>query len=142
MAFDQNIEQYIQSFIFSITVQSPHLNKIQNAQGSKLGPLLYFIYMYVNDIGNSCPGNILSFADDTTLYISDSDIKTLFDNSNKQINQLFEWLCSNKLSLNVKKTKYTCIVLRPKHMRGDKYTDKPYNFRSNREWLWKKSTNF
>ena len=38
-----------------------------------LGPLSYVIY--VNDIGISCQGNIISFADVTTLYISDSDIK-------------------------------------------------------------------
>ena len=31
-------------------------------QGNILGPLLYLIY--VNDVGNSCTGNILSFADD------------------------------------------------------------------------------
>ena len=41
-------------------------------QGSILGPLLYLIY--VNDICNSCNSNILSFADDTTVYVSDSDI--------------------------------------------------------------------
>ena len=35
-------------------------------QGSILGPLLYLTY--VNDIGNSCQCNILSFADDTTVY--------------------------------------------------------------------------
>ena len=35
-------------------------------QGSILGPLLYFIY--VNDIGKSCQGNILSFADDTIIF--------------------------------------------------------------------------
>ena len=41
-------------------------------QGSILGPILYLIY--VNDICNSCNSNILSFADDTTVYVSDSDM--------------------------------------------------------------------
>lgn len=84
-------------------------------QGSILGPLLYLLY--VNDIGNSCSGNILSFADDTTLYMSHSDLNELYAKANMHANELYQWFCSNKLSLNAKKTKY--IVLRPKHMKGD-----------------------
>jgi len=82
-------------------------------QGSILGPLLYLIY--VNDIYNSCNGNILSFADDTTVYVSESDPVKLYSTANIQINKLFDWFCSNKLSLNASKTKY--IVIRPKHVR-------------------------
>jgi len=84
-------------------------------QGSILGPLLYLIY--VNDIGNSCMGNILSFADDTTLFMSHSNLKELHANANILTNDLYQWFCSNRLSLNASKTKY--IVLRPKHMRED-----------------------
>ena len=44
---------------------------------SILGPLLYLLY--VNDIHKSCESSILSFADDTTLYISDHNLVSLFE---------------------------------------------------------------
>ena len=77
--------------------------------------MLYLIY--VNDICNSCgTDNVLSFADDTTVYVSDTNLNQLYQNANIKINQLFEWFCANKLSLNAGKTKY--IVIRPKHIRS------------------------
>ena len=79
-------------------------------QGSILGPLLYLIY--VNDIENSCHSNILSFADDTTIFSSHSDIFTLFERVNKHTNDLFTWFCANRLSLNAGKTKY--IIIKPR----------------------------
>ena len=89
-------------------------------QGSILGPLLYLLY--VNDIYKSCNGNILSFADDTTMYVSDHDVNTLYKKAQIETNNLFNWFCANKLSLNPGKTKY--IVLRPQHRQCDlnKYT--------------------
>ncbi len=84
-------------------------------QGSILGPLLYLIY--VNDICFSCTGRILSFADDTAIIVSDSNIDHLYDRANMLINCLFEWFCSNRLSLNASKTKY--IIIRPPSLRGD-----------------------
>jgi hypothetical protein len=80
-------------------------------QGSILGPLLYLIY--VNDISQATNGNILSFADDTSLFISDWNVNNLYDRANVEINNLYVWFCANKLSLNAKKTKY--IVIRGQH---------------------------
>ena len=76
-------------------------------QGSILGPLLYLIY--VNDIGKCTEGNVLSFADDTSLVLSHQNPQTLYHNANLEINQIYNWFCANKLSLNAGKTKYIVI---------------------------------
>ena len=76
-------------------------------QGSILGPLLYLIY--VNDISESTPDKVLSFADDTSIYMSHHDLHTLFMNANISINKVFDWFCANRLSLNPTKTKYIVI---------------------------------
>ena len=75
-------------------------------QGSILGPLLYLIY--VNDIPKATTGNLLSFADDTSLYLSHSDVDILFQNANTEMNNLYEWFCANRLSLNAKKNNIYC----------------------------------
>ena len=75
-------------------------------QGSILGPLLFLIY--VNDLPNAT--NILDpimFADDTNLFYSHHDIKTLFSTVNEELEKLGDWFTANRLSLNIKKTKYT-----------------------------------
>ena len=74
-------------------------------QGSILGPLLFLIS--VNDLSNST--KILDpvlFADDTNVFCSDNNIKTLFETANQELSQINAWLLANKLSLNVEKTKY------------------------------------
>ena len=57
-------------------------------QGSILGPLLYLIY--VNGIAKSTDGYILSFADDTSMYLSDPNIKNLYSRANIAMNDLFQ----------------------------------------------------
>jgi len=74
-------------------------------QGSILGPLLFLLY--INDIQNiPIESEILSFADDTTLFITGKNIQNLQNKANMESKHLYEWLCANKLSLNVSKTKY------------------------------------
>jgi len=85
-------------------------------QGSILGPLLFLIY--INDISQSTNGNILSFADDTTIFLSDHDPVHLFRRANICANDIFDWFCANKLSLNTSKTNYMVI----------QHTKKQYDF--------------
>ena len=47
------------------------------------------------------------FADEANLFYSHHDIKTLFSTVNKELEKLGDWFSANRLSLNIKKTKYT-----------------------------------
>ena len=79
-------------------------------QGSILGPILFLLY--INDINNCTLLNLLSFADDTTIYRSGPYNKELFDEVNYELIKIHTWLCTNKLSLNVTKSK-ACIFSPP-----------------------------
>jgi len=57
-------------------------------QGSNLGPLLFLIY--VNDISKATSANIISFADDTTLYLSDQNLVSLYEKGNQRLKELHE----------------------------------------------------
>ena len=49
----------------------------------------------------------IMFADDTNLFYAEENIKTLFDIVNIEFQKISQWFISNKLSLNVTKTKYS-----------------------------------
>ena len=46
------------------------------------------------------------FADDTNLFISDSNTGNLFETMNEELRKVANWFKANKLSLNISKTKY------------------------------------
>ena len=89
-------------------IKSSHISsQIGVPQGSILGPLLFTIYM--NDF-HLCSKffEFILYADDTTLYnpLSNLHHRDVSLHINQELNHVYEWLCINKLSLNIKKTKH------------------------------------
>ena len=88
-------------------------------QGSILGPILFLIY--INDISNITSENLLSFADDTTLFLTDCNVENLYRRGNIELKNLYTWLCTNKLSLNINKTKYIIFRSPQRHKKLEHY---------------------
>ena len=69
-----------------------------------LGPLLFLVF--INDLPNATEFLTLLFADDTTFQVSGVDLSQLFNFANLELEKSSIWFKSNKLTLNVKKTKF------------------------------------
>ena len=83
-------------------------------QGSILG-LLFFL-LFINDINNASNLlNLILFADDTNVFMAHKDLNYLSDMLNLEMDKLSIWFKANKLSLNLKKTKFMVFKPRQKH---------------------------
>ena len=66
------------------------------------------ILLCTNDLLNASPVlEPIIYADGTNLFYSNNVIEYLFSTVNMELEKISEWFKANKLSLNIKKTKYT-----------------------------------
>ena len=76
-------------------------------------PLLFLIY--INDIYNASEKLVFHlFADDTNLLFAEKNLKSLEIVVNEELMNIYDWLTSNELSLNVKKTIFVIFHLSQK----------------------------
>ena len=111
----------IQSYL-SNRKQQVHVNGVASdtccistgvPQGSILGPLLVIIF--INDFPKSSTFfSTRLYADDTSLTASGSNLDSLLHEINSHLPAVYEWLCSNKLTLNLTKTKFLIFMPRQK----------------------------
>ena len=96
----------------SQTISSSSLNQINIGvpQGSILGPTLFI--MFVNDLFNviNCDTcKMIMYADDTVLYTSSKTMSEGYTNLEANLHSIIDWCNTNKLTLNVGKTKHMLI---------------------------------
>ena len=72
-----------------------------------------FLLLYINDICNvSQLAETIFLADDTNIFFSHKDPQHVIDSLNNELKKLSDWFQVNKLSLNVKKSKF--MVFKPR----------------------------
>ena len=78
--------------------------KILVLQGTILGPILFLCY--INDLPQAT--NLLSrlFADDTACTASHSNLETLINQTNTEIQKIANWFRANRMAVNISKTKF------------------------------------
>ena len=103
-------------------------------QGSILGPLLFLLY--VNDLTSVSEACFpILFADDSNTFISGKDVQVISEKLNSDMEYIRQWLCCNKLSLNVSKTH--CMVFAPKSKHVDDLNVKIQNANIERVYVTK-----
>lgn len=79
-------------------------------QGSVIGPILFILY--VNDFCSSLDSHVTMYADDTSLLVSDGDLRNFQAKMDDMALRVSGWFSHNYLYLNANKTNYVIFHTR------------------------------
>ena len=103
--FDSYLPNRLQYVTYNNVKSDKENVKCGLPQGSILGPL--FFLLYINDLTTVSTTSLsVLFVDDTITFVSCKNLQSMSMTLNEQLTAIYEWLCCNKLSLNVLKTRY------------------------------------
>ena len=91
-------------------LSTPRGIDISVLQGSILGPILFLCY--INDLPAATSLLTFLFADDTSGLLAGDSLPDLVDKMNIEIKKLANWFRTNKMAVNIGKTKF--IIFHPK----------------------------
>ena len=109
------INEWFQSYLTNRTqttqIGSHVSTKLISPCGVPQGSVLFLLY--INDI-YLCSNKLhfFLFANDTNILYADKDLKSLEQTVNAELKNLHDWLTTNKLTLNTKKS--NLVIFRPK----------------------------
>ena len=111
--FDSYLSNRLQYVTYNNVKSDKENVKCGVPQGSIVGPLLFLLY--INDLTTVATTSLsVLFADDTNIFLSGKNLDSMSMTLNEQLTAIYEWLCCNKLSLNVLKTHYMIFTPRNK----------------------------
>lgn len=102
-----------------VSIQGVNSNTQHNnygvIQGSALGPILFLIY--INNLGKLKleSGKMFLYADDTALLFEGKSWEDVYRKSESGLCIVKQWFDLNRLTINVKKTKYMAVSMRADH---------------------------
>ena len=118
--FQEYLCDRVQCTKYNNSVSSEKNTQFGVPQGTVLGPKLFI--MYINDIVlhvKRC--QIQLFADDTLLFSVGENVKSVIEDLNYDLKNLYRWLTDNNLKLNINKTKF--MIVKNKYLMTNTNTD-------------------
>lgn len=111
--FESNLQNRYQVVKINNHTSQPQNVSYGIAQGSKIGPLIFLIY--INSITNiGLKGQLTLYADDTSMFYFGKCIHTMISDAQSDLDLLNEWFKYNLLTINPSKTSYMIFAAKNK----------------------------